>query len=395
MAGLHLQLTLRDRKGLVRVLHDRPGSVKRPGLRLAIVAVLLAGCSVADPSASPASPSPLAPTPGSDGTPSVTSTPGPEPSATFDRDCPTLGAAYVPPEVWLDVRQAGPEVVSFELNVTRVVSGRDAAQVWERQPDPGRPDGVVRLVGGREHDVEVTIGGSVMPAVEIIAVDAVLHQATRSVRVEVRVDDRDGHRVIVLRAGNTDAIGELEIRLQWSDGCFEYEASERIRAEIASSGTIAGCPADDDAFLAYTTALRDDPLHVGGATAPLHLSSVIGLWSPNAVFADGHPFDSWDRTVAATVGAPGATLPVLDQDANLRLDSLSTEFFRRRDVIEWQDSADPYRRVFMSTAAPYPDGHFELLLPGSPARYVAVIGFNWDSPCMYGNGFSVLSIDVE
>jgi hypothetical protein len=364
-------------------------------LILAIVAMLLAGCGVAEPSTGPASPSPLAPTPGTGGTPPATSTPGPEPSAAFNGDCPSLDDAYEPPEVWLDVRLPGPEVVSYELNVTRVMSGQDAAKVWEREPDPSRPDGVVRLVGGREHDVELTIGGSVMPAVEIIAVDAVLQAAARSVRVEARVDDRDGHRVIVLRAGNTDVTGELEIRLQWSDACFEYTASERLRAEIASSGTVAACPADDDAFLAYTTALLDDPLDVGGAATALYLSSVIGLWSPYAVSADGHPFDAWDRTVAGAVGSPGATIPVLDQDANLRLPALSTEFFRRRDVIEWQDSADPYRRAFLSTAAPYPDGHFELLLPASPARYVAVIGFEWDSPCMYGNGFSVLTIEVE
>ena len=80
------------------------------------------------------------------------------------------------------------------------------------------------------------------------------------------------------------------------------------------------------------------------------------------------------------------------------LESLSTEFFRRGDIVDWIDGGDwPSREriAFRSTADPYADGHLDLLLPSDPGRYVASFSFQWATPCASGDGVGAVSIHVE
>jgi hypothetical protein len=72
--------------------------------------------------------------------------------------------------------------------------------------------------------------------------------------------------------------------------------------------------------------------------------------------------------------------------------SLFAQFHRRAAVVAHGALA---ASVFSSTADPYPDGRFDLLVPSNPGRYVASLHYVSETPCAHVGAVGAVSIDVE
>lgn len=372
---------------------------------LAIAAILIAGCgantatsaptaslAAGEPSAGPTSPAasqsntfPAPPTRRPNAACEALDEESWRPSADFDVWTP-LGGSYL------------------GLDVTRMSSISNPDEIV--QFDAGDPylDDPIRIVGGWQISLVPEIDYDQVDEVQIalVAASAVLQVAGRDpIRMHgiVGMDPETDKAGFLFNVPDVRGSAVIDFAVEWSDACRTFRAERAWGFEMVRAAYAARCPTDHEGFAAHWAGLEEPPLSAGGVPVALFRSSTFGTWTPYAVSAQGNVgFAHWDPEAAFAVGSAGGMVRVGDGNPDLKLELLSTEFFRRRDVIEWIDGGDwPGRDliVFRSTSDPYPDGHFELLLPADPGGYVASFYFQWETPCASGDGVGAVGVQVE
>ena len=370
---------------------------------LAIAAILIAGCGATAPSSGPtaltAPESLSAHTTPPPATPPATL---PDPTPTTNSSCPGLqpdmGIPSADFDVWTPIGG-----FFLGLDVTRVSPNSDPGQAILLEGGKPYLDDPIRLVGGWQIGLDPGIDYDESGEVSITLLGAI---ATVHVdgRRPIRMNGVVGTLPKTKRPGFLFDVPDvkaavIDFTVEWSDTCFTYVAEKAWGVQMVRAAFADRCPSDQEEFTTHWAALEEPPIKAGGIPMPLYRSSTLGLWTQYAVSAQGNVgFAHWDPASDAAIGIAGGTVRVGDGNVDLRLASFSTEFFRRGDIVDWIKNDEwPGREliVFRSTADPYPDGHFEILLPGYPGRYVASFYFQWESPCASGDGVAAVSINVE
>lgn len=366
---------------------------------IAIAALLAAGCG-ATPSATIPSASLGAslPPPASASTAESPAPTSSRPTASPDSDCPPwTEGVYSPSDEFEIATPLGFH--SLAVDFTRITSNANPSDFLELQagkPYLGEPG---RLVGKWE------IG--VYPGIDYEPVD--LPITLGAARAVLRVDGRDPNpmtgivapdgRSFLFDLPNASGSGRIDVFVDFSDKCFTYEAEGAWAFDMITAAHAAQCPDSHKGVAAHWADVQEPPVTVDGLAMPLFRSTTIGKWTRYATFVDPViGWAQWDPTSGTVTGKPGATLPVVIGDADLALDSLRIEYYRRSAIAEVLDGGSYSNRgdiLFRASADPYPDGHFELLLPMRPGRYVASIGVSYETPCLSGDGAAGVAIDVE
>jgi hypothetical protein len=374
---------------------------------IAMAALLAAGCG-----ASPASPSVAASTVAAASTPesSPAATAAPVPSTPADTSgpdpaCESLGLAITPTfspgaiDAYL-----GPKHQHIALSTERAASVSDPGVVWPGGYDygDGLPD-VIYLRGGGEVAINLELDYDFefdwpLQVTEISAVLRIPGEGRQTLTTRI-VESTDPAGTVIVTLPDLTARGTLTLEVEASDRCLTYASIGVGQVQIGRAALVDSCPTGHKGFAAHWVEAANPPITAGGAPLALSPSSTLGLWSTYAVSAQGNiGFAHWDPTSATASGAAGETPRVDDENADLTLESLGTDFYLRKDIVGYLEGGDwpgLDRVMFRSTADPYPDGHFELLLPSKPGRYVASFSFNYQAPCSYGDGVGVVAIDVE
>lgn len=380
---------------------------------LAIAALLVAGCgasastsapsvSVTDamPSAEPASPiaSPsttfplLTPMP----VPSVWA----EPSAA--QGCPSAPGDDNPMVALAD----GKDVIWKLLDITRVTPVAEP----DRELTPPRGIGASRadfLLGGGETRLELTyfqVGWPDTP-----------HTISR-LRMTIEAEGREPMRLPVRfgtgEDGSTDAFvdvpdiafrGVYDVKIEWHDACFAYEATASSPLIIDPAASVEGCPERRNAAFDELGATFEPPIVVGPVNARLLPWGFHGKVASLVVIDPLPPYTSFSRDTVTFPAAPAATLAVSSWSDQLELwlgDSAKVELYRRGELIRWMEGGwihgdQPEAKVVFRSALTRGAGGFTFSLPVEPGRYAATAAFNYNSACSFGTAGFVVGVDVE
>jgi hypothetical protein len=367
---------------------------------IAIAALLAAGCGTNPPSGAPASQT-TAPT--STARPSATTGATAAPTATPGTACAPLTEDSWAPSADFSLRiPIGYQNLS--LDVTRISSTADQTEVVELEPsepyldEPGRLVGrwSVTLIPNIDYDEIVEV------PVELISASAILRAPGRdpiTMDGALGMDDDLNKPVAHFELPDVNGDVVIDFRVEWADACFTYVAEGPAAFEMVRASYAAQCPSRHNGVAAHWADMQAPPVDVGGVPMPLFRSITIGSWTRYATFVDPVVgFAQWDPALGTVAGRSGATVPVVTGNGDLVLESLGVEYLRRGTILDLLDGGDwPSRSdvLFRATADPFPDGHFELLLPTRPGRYVASVGFDYETPCLSGDGAGAVAIDVE
>ncbi len=366
---------------------------------VAMAALMLAGCGSTAATSSTPSTSPSATDAISTSSPRPTyAFPTPEP--TIDPgSCEGLGAVITPDYEprWASISffRRSPYPTSVGLSPIRVVDRANPDIVWTGEPGEPQPNEPGLLPGGADVTAALRMpnyGRQELP-VEILSANATVRLedgAVREPRTRVTTNAY-GQPRIVMHVPDVDGDGILEIRAEWQDRCLRYEGTGTARVSILPSEVMATCPAPGTAFAGYSETIRD-PVTVDSVPVRLFLTHLLSKFSSEFVAADGPALPSWDPDGPAVRAGAGTKALLAVGNESLTLEDVGASFYRRRDVVAEWETAD---RVAHGSLAPTGEGRFALLVPDRAGRYVVVLSFGWDSPCAFGSGFAVLSLDVE
>jgi len=314
--------------------------------------------------------------------------------------CPAI-TALDPPDAEVELQwETVLGWLNMDLTVERTASLHIADEVWVGEEAEPSEYETLRIRGADDMLLQVEHGETYGP-VTLAQASAVLRTDDGGrERFAGEVLEQPGPEGELVRFTIPDvgATGYLDIRLELVDGCFAYVAHGLQRVRVASTDFVATCPSDSEGFTAYWTELNTPPMRAGAVPVRLGAGSTMGRWTPYGVAADPVVgYLAWEPESAVASGLAGRTLRMEPGNAGLHLDALRVEFYRRGRLLDWQDGGRWPRDddvVFRTVAKPFGDGHFDLLLPAAPGRYVASIGFNYDSRCASGYGAAALSVDV-
>lgn len=369
---------------------------------LAIAVLMVAGCGPSTPTTTPAlSTQPdltasMEPT----SSPVVRPIPTPTSAATFgpDAHCDTLGLAisstFVPGA--MDV-YLGTFDQYIPLATERAASVDDPQQIWPGGYDygDGLPD-VIRLRGGSDIILRPQLDYD-FPfdwPLEINAARAVLRvpgEGRNELAAPITASDS-----VTLSIPDRDLRGTLRLEFEASDRCLRYTGSGVGQVQVVRAATVDACPVDHEGYAAHWATLADPPLMVGDVPVDLGRIETLGLWTEYAVSSQGNTgLTTWSPDSETTKGVAGGTVRSEPANPALRLPFLEAVFYRRKAVVDMQAGGDWPSPVFRSTADPYADGHFELLVPSRAGRYVASLHVQWESACAYGGAAGAIGVDVE
>jgi hypothetical protein len=366
---------------------------------IAIAALLAAGCGATPPATSPpASLGAISPPPASTPPAASPTATSPAPAASPDSDCPPwTEGVYTPSDEFEIGTPLGFHSLAFDF--TRITSNADPAEFLESEagkPYLGEPG---RLVGNWEIAVH--------PGIDYEPVDVAI--TLGAARAVLRVDGREPHPMdgvlapdgqsFLFDLPNASGSGRIDVSVEFSDECFTYQAEGAWAFEMVTAAYAAQCPGSHKGVSAHWADMQEPPVAVGGVAMPLFRSTTIGKWTRYATFVDPVVgWAQWDPASGTVTGQAGTTLPVVMGDADLILESLRIEFYRRSSIREVLGGGSYSNRgdvLFRASADPYADGHFELLLPSKPGRYVASVYFTYETACLSGDGAGGVAIDVE
>lgn len=285
------------------------------------------------------------------------------------------------------------------LWVVAATALHDPTVTWAAEPGEPRLDETGVLPGGHELRFRLGVGyeSDVEWPITINAVTVTLRRDDGSQReLKTNLTTIDHEQVIRIRIPDINAHGWLDARVELLDRCLSYVAVGSSLIHIVPGDVAAACSSDMDAITAHYSALQQPPLEAGGVSVGTHSGTLEGLWDAFAIAADGPAFGFWDQELPPAIGQAGGAILVAEANPDLVLNRLEAFFYRRGDVVRWLDSRiTDIDEVFRVTTEPAQDGSFDLALPHDPRRYVAILHFEWDSPCYRGQSRAVVAIDVE
>jgi hypothetical protein len=369
---------------------------------LAIAALLAAGCGANTPISAPSATITV-------GGPTAAPSPPATPLATVAVSAPSPGVICEPltedswpPSADFSLRiPFGYENVF--LDVTRVSSIARPDEFVEFEANEPYLEEPGRLVGGwhvslfpESDDDEPDVSISLIAASAVVRISG---GGPIQMDATIGTDSELGVPVFLFNVPDVRGSAVIDFKVEWADACYTYLAEGPAAFEMIRAAFAARCPSSHRGFAAYWTELGEPPPTAGGVSVVLSASSTLGLWSGYAVSAQGNVgYAHWDPESPNAVGEAGGTIRVGDGNPDLVFDSLSTEFYRRGDIVDWLEGGDFPKRdriVFRATADPFPDGHLDLLLPNKPGRYVASLSYLWGSPCARGDGVGAVGVDIE
>jgi hypothetical protein len=368
---------------------------------IAIAALLAAGCGANTPTAAP---SPAGSLPEPPSAPSSAPThlrTFPAPSPTPHDGCESLAGRTWRPSADFSLRiPLGYENV--DLDVTRIAAIADPDELVEFEPNEPYLDEPAPLVGGWNVSLIPNIDDDepVDAPVSLVAATAVLRVDGRApIRMDGVLATDEELEKPVAQFELPDVKGDvvIEFRVEWSDECYQYLAEGPAAFRMVRAAYAEHCPDGHKGVAAHWAEMQEPPVTVGGVAMPLVRSITYGKWTRYATFVDPViGWMHWDPANGTATGPAGATLPVVMGNADLELETLRVEYYRRSAIVEALDTSHSNRGdvLFRASADPYPDGHFELLLPNRPGRYVASVHFDYETPCLSGDGAGGVAIEA-
>ena len=359
---------------------------------LAIASLLAAGCgAIAPTSVVPSEPnSPSAAPTSAPGSPTrVGPTPNPSPGTSCPAPDPNAGLPSPHFTVWTPV---GGYFLS--LAVTRVSSIDDPNLFIDVEVrEPVYLDDPVLLAGG--WSVGLDPAEDMGTSITLIAASATLDtDGGERVTMEATVGTvpETGRPRFVFDVPDVTATSG-EFTAEWSEGCFTYQAERVWGLRMVLAAEADKCPAGHKGYVSHWADMGEPPVFVGDVGVPLERIETVGFWAPYAVSSQGNTgLSSWDPADPSETASSGSVIAVAPASEDLTPVSLSAQFYRRSAVLAGGERTDA---VFSSTAHPYPDRRFDLLVPKKPGRYVASLHYVAETPCARVGAVGAVSIDVE
>jgi hypothetical protein len=380
---------------------------------LAIAVLLAAGCGAnpvmpsneatpsAFPSASPGSAPPATTAPVESASAPVES-PIPPPSAEpTEPVCPSAPRGDRP-----DVRISDGDRDTFwkPLDITRMSPVGDPHS--ELEPPAGiHGSWTDFLLGGGETRIQLAYGSRGWPDTHTITrFRLVLETAGQEpAKLPVRFETgQDGSTDVFVDVPDIAWRGKYDLRVDWHDACFAYEAMVSAPLIIDPRVSVEGCPERRNPAFEELGATFDPPIGVGPLDANLSPWRFVGKVISLAVIDPLPPYVGFRSDSPTFTALPGANVDVTSWSGGLDLwlsDDVRVEWFRRGELIRWIEGGwihgdEPEAEVVARSRLLDTDGGFAFTAPSEPGRYAATAVFNYNSACSFGVAGFVVGIDV-
>lgn len=269
-------------------------------------------------------------------------------------------------------------------------------------PDPGEPFETVdpadaqvvgTVLGGTDIETDLDTGDD-DDSLVITALDAEFlpFGSGEALAVETAFADRE----LSLRFPDRETRGTLRVSVSWTTPCGAGQGSGSMRLAVLPSSVAAGCPPDEQGLENTVVALQGEEVEVGTLGVPLGIVGWSARWLP-AVATDEIPrFAGWDQD-ATQQAAPGASLVLREEVADLRLVSIRVTFYDRAEVVEYlqPDSTNDPTTLDVIRRNAGPQGRAGIPAPLDPGRYVYEIVGVWQTSCLDLDTYAVVGVDVR
>jgi hypothetical protein len=319
--------------------------------------------------------------------------------------CPTLNAVYRPPYAALRFLTA----TGFGEPAT-VAVGRAPLVMPFRPANPeDRGGGHGVLLGGRSQQMEAYVfydnAEDLEQTAQLTSVELTLGlpgEAPRRLSVAVTGDNRSTQEYSIAGVPDTDAEGDLHVRVTWADQCYQYIAEGTMTARVAGVATAAGCGVGEEAGWQQLGNLLSPPLAFGNATARFGLSAATGLLIETPIIDGPYPAIMFDRNAPAATARPGELVAFHATNPELVLgvgERATVVFYARDAVIRHIDAGgyyggSPIPAPVLESAFELEDGRFLIQAPEVPRRYVVGISLDFTSACFSGGVVAGPGLDV-
>lgn len=296
-------------------------------------------------------------------------------------------------------RSRGEHPADMEFRVTSVVDRANPEVTWSRdagQPRRGEPgwlpgdaDLVTRIKFGRSSE---RLPIEILSAFGRLALD---DGRTRDIRIRATTNAYGEPRLVV-SIPDIEGTGVLAITAEWQHRCLAFVGTASRAVTVVPGDVVRACPESTNDAVRSVRALLEPAPELTGVPLDVHTTSVVWVWKGGGFSGQGDALGTWDRGAAGVFGPAGSTLALRSANPDLAFRSIGATYYHRADVVDWLDGnrARP-RAIKHLEGMPIPDGSHVLPIPTDRGRYVAVLGLSWESPCLRGGSYALMSVDAR